>query len=116
MTGIGIEFMTGAMLLSTLHAVSAILFIWIVWRIGRKVFTFVNDNSEVKTLKIKWELIFVAAVIIANVFFAGAQPRLSIQTLPDRELIEYQNNDDEIIIETPPPRTEKLEGFTPLKE
>jgi hypothetical protein len=33
----------------------------------------------------------------------------------NRDLIQYQDSNQEVIIETPAPRTEKLEGFTPLK-
>lgn len=114
MSGIEIDFMTGAMLMSTLHAASALLFIWIAWRVIRKSTDFANDKIE--TLNLKWELIVSGIVIIANLFFAGAQPRLTIETLPNRELIEYQRNDDDIVIETPAPRTETLDGFQSLGE
>jgi hypothetical protein len=42
--------------------------------------------------------------------------KIAIDTPVSRELVEYQDNDKEIVIETPAPRTEKLEGFKPLKE
>jgi hypothetical protein len=114
MESIGIEFMSGAMLLTTIR-VAFLLFVgWIIYRIVRKLLEY-DHTGEYKS--IKWETIFLGFAIIFGIFFAGAtQPKLTIETTPDRELIEYQRNDDEIIIETPPARTEQLDGFTPMNQ
>ena len=44
------------------------------------------------------------------------QPKIAIQTPPNMQLEAYQNQDDPVEIVTPPARTEKLDGFTPLKK
>ena len=43
------------------------------------------------------------------------QPKLSLDPVQNRALIEYQENDEEVVIETSPPRTEELQGFESLK-
>lgn len=113
--GMGIDFMTGAMLLSTIRLISFLFFVWIMYRIVKKATLFVNEESNDKTLNIKWEIVGIAAIVLFTTFFgSAAQPRLTIEVPQDRELIEYQRNADEIVIETPPPRTENLDGFTPM--
>lgn len=116
--GMGIDFMTGAVLLSTLRMGVFLFFLWIMYRSGKKIWTFANDDSnDAKTPNLKWEIVGLAAIFMFAIFFgSAAQPRLTIETAPDRELIEYQRNDDDIVIETPAPRTETLDGFTPMNQ
>lgn len=114
MDGIGIDFMSGAMLLTTIRVVFLLIIGWIIYRIVRKLLEY-DHTGEYKS--IKWEAIFLGFAIIFGIFFSGAtQPKLTIQTTPDRELIEYQRNDEEIVIETPAPRTEQLDGFAPMNQ
>jgi hypothetical protein len=113
---IGIEFMTGAMLLSALKMVFTLVFIWVLYRVGRKFYVFATDTSHEKTINLKWELAYIFGVVIISIFMGpAAQPKLTLEVPPNRELIEYQSGED-VVIETPEPRTEKLEGFTPLKK
>lgn len=113
---IGIEFMTGAMLLSSLKMALALIFIWVLYRAGRKFYAFIVDESDEKTLNLKWELTYIFGVVMVSIFMgSAAQPKLTLEVPPNRELLEYQSG-AEVVIETPEPRTEKLEGFTPLKK
>lgn len=114
---IGIEFMTGAMLLSAIKMAMFLIFIYMIYRVGKKFYDFtVSDNHE-KTVNVKWELIYIFGVIMFSIFMGSAgQPKLTLEVPKDRELIEYQSNTKEVVIETPSPRTEKLDGFTPLKD
>lgn len=115
--GMGIDFVTGAVLLSTIRLIAFLFFVWIFYRIVKKATLFVNEESNDKTLNIKWEIVGIAAIVLFTTFFgSAAQPRLTIETAPDRELIEYQRNEDDIVIETPAPRTETLDGFSPMNQ
>jgi hypothetical protein len=111
-----IEFMTGAMLLSSIKMALAMIFIWVLYRAGLKFYTYIVDDSDTKTLNLKWELAYIFGVVMVSIFMgSAAQPKLEIDVPVNRNLIEYQSG-EEVVIETPEPRTEKLEGFTPLKK
>jgi len=115
MGGIGIEFMVGATLLSFISLMGFLFVAWLIYRVARKVYKHSQDETKETPLNIKWEMVGLAVVMLFSIFFSSAsQPKLTINTLPDRELIQYQNNNDEIVIETPKPRTTPLEGFRPL--
>lgn len=117
MSGIGIEFMVGATLLSFIRMVIVLFIAWLGYRVGNKIYKFIISEEDEKELNIKWEIVGIASIFLFAVFFgSAAQPRLTIENTPDRELIEYQRNTDEIVIETPPPRTETLDGFSPMNE
>lgn len=44
------------------------------------------------------------------------RPKITINTQPNRALIEYSNDRTPVEIITPPPRTEFMQGFEPLKK
>lgn len=113
---IGIEFMTGAMLLSAIKMALVLVFLWVLYRAGRKFYVYTTDVSDEKTLNLKWELSYIFGIVMVSIFMgSAAQPKLTLEVPQNRELIEYQSG-EEVTIETPEPRTEKLEGFTPLKK
>ena len=113
----GIEFMTGAMFFAFVNLLIAFVFGYFLYRISQKIWIFSNSSDEDATLKIKKEIFFIGGIILYFIFFGSlTQPKLEINTLPNRDLIEYQEQQEEVIINTPPPRTENLEGFTPLKK
>ena len=118
MSGMGIEFMTGAMLLSAINAATILVIVWMVYRIVKKIFKYVNDDSlQKEKINAKIELFVCGMALVFNIFFASAAvPKLTIETTPNRDLMEYQRNTEEVVIETPPPRTQILDGFRPLNE
>lgn len=58
------------------------------------------------------------ALVLLVAFFVSrgtVAPKVVIDTPPNKELQQY-NRQKEVEIFTPPPRTENLKGFKPLKE
>lgn len=114
---IGIEFMTGATLLSAFKMVLFLIFIYMLYRVGKKFYDFSVSQDKEKSVNVLWELVYIFGAILITVFMgSAAAPKLTLEVPKDRELIEYQTNTQEIVIETPEPRTEKLDGFSPLKK
>lgn len=109
----GIEFMTGAVLLSTITVIFYIILAVAAFNLGSKL---VSYFVEEKPFKARWELSIFFIVIVGSLFYSSAAaPKLKIETPVNRDLIEYQTG-KEVIIVTPPPRSETLEGFEPLKK
>lgn len=110
---ISVEFMTGALLLSSLQIALLVFTLWVIWRLFNKVQLHL---AKEKPLKIKFELgyLFITAIFSVYIGTAG-QPKLKLDVPTNRALIEYQSG-EEVVIETPALRTETLDGFTPLKE
>jgi len=110
----GIEFMTGATVFALFNLVSFLIFVFIGWKIYS--YSFAMKEPNIRLLK-RW-VIAATAYVLFSAFFGitAAGPKLTIDPVQNRELIEYQNNREEAVIETPQPRTENLEGFTPLKK
>lgn len=107
-----LEFMTGALVLNSITAVLILLLLLALYRIGRAVYLFaVEEQPPRVTLELTYLFIFV---FISAVYGTASQPKVAIDVPKSREQIEYEEN-KEIVIKTPPPRTETLEGFTPLK-
>lgn len=114
---IGVEFMTGAMLLSALKMVIFLVFVYMVYRVGKKFYDYSISEDEEKSVNVKWEFSFLFLAIVFSTFMGSAgQPKLTLDVPVNRDLIEYQSDTKDVTINTPPPRTEKLEGFFPLKE
>lgn len=109
-----VEFMTGAVLLSTLHVTLVLAVLYVLFRIGQKVYRHLGADQP---LNIKWELAFMAVFLIFTLLVGGAgQPKITIDVPKSRELIEYENDRRDITIVPSEPRTKDLEGFTPLKQ
>ena len=112
----GLEFMTGATMFALFNLIILLFAVWICYRILKKCYSFITSEEENKTVNIGIELFALGFIIVMSTFFGGVtQPKLTLDPVQNRELIEYQSNSEEVVIETPPPRTEKLDGFTPLK-
>lgn len=113
----GVEFMAGATLFALINLTIFLVVAFVLYRIAKKLYKFANDDSPEKTVSIKKEIFALGLMILASVFFGSlAQPKISIDTPPNRDLIEYQENNREVVIEEVAPRTETLEGFDPLKK
>lgn len=114
---IGIEFMTGAMLLSAIKMSIFLIFIYMIYRVGKKFYDYSISEDEEKSVNVKWELSFLFLAIVFSTFMGSVgQPKITLEVPANRDLIEYQSNMKDIVIETPAPRSEKLDGFSPLKK
>ena len=117
-----VEFMTGATVFALINLTVSFALGYLMYRLTRKIWIFTSSPGEdiVKdkvTLSIKKESVLIIGIASYLIFFGSlAQPKLTIDPVQNRDLIEYQDNTEEVVITTPPPRTEKMEGFTPLKE
>ena len=112
-----VQFMAGATLFALVNLAILLVAIFIMYRIGVKLYKFAIDDSPEKTVSIKKEIFALGFIILIPIFFGSLpQPKISIDTPPNRDLIEYQENNREIVIEEVTPRTETLEGFNPLKK
>lgn len=112
-----IEFMTGATVFALINLTFVLLMCYMMYRIITKTIRY--ERKEIERLNTHKEIaIFCVSAIILFGIGVGtaAQPKLKIDTSPNRPLIEYQEEDSEVVIQTPPPRTETLDGFEPLKQ
>ena len=107
----GIEIMTGATLFALIRLAFATIFLFMLYRIVKKL---TKDSEEKQNF---WPEISVLTLMMLLVFFfpTSAAPKLTIDTPPNRELIEYQRG-TQVEIVPAEPRVEYLQGFTPLKE
>lgn len=112
-----LEFMTGATVFALINLIILLTGLYFAYRFGYKIVNYYLTDPEERKVNFKFD-IFVAIILCAflMVFGSVSQPKLSINPPENRELIEYQNNREEIVIETPAPRTETLQGFEPLKK
>lgn len=106
------EFMTWATAFALLNFIGFIFILYLFSRGARKLYASLTKGSFSFPKEFYFLLVLGALYIFLG---SAAQPKLSIDPVQNRQLLEYQNNNQEVIIETPPPRTEKLEGFTPMK-
>lgn len=110
----GVDFMIGATWFALIsYAVFAVSFL-ILLSIAVKLYRlFTSDEDEVH-ISIKKECIAIFLIVTVGLFFGSSiQPKISIDVPPNRNLIIYQEDISDIVITTPPPRTEKLDGFEP---
>jgi hypothetical protein len=95
------------------------IFIFIVmtalfWSI--MIYFFSKDKISLKSFKFPTTYFILGLLFM--VFVAPSMvitPRVTISTQENQNLNRYQENRDEVIIVTPPPRVEFLEGFRPLR-
>ena len=111
---IGIEFMTGAAIFGAIRTLGVMIAAWMVYRIAKKAFIHYQSKDQDPPGILTESLVLVCFAIGMTFFGSAASPKLSIDVPESIELKNYQKNDDEVVIETPPPRTEKLDGFTPM--
>lgn len=114
--GFGLDFLFGSALFGVLNILSlivvllVILIIWTLMIVATK-----EDQTTLRDFKAVIisgiiGLLLIGLLIPSTVI----QPRVVIQTQPNSALIEHLENQSEIVIITPEPRTETLEGFRPL--
>ena len=112
-----VEFMTGATVFAFVSLLVFLVFVYFLYRVVCKVWTYSNSTDKDAVLNIKKEIVLISGIVLFFVFFGSVtQPKLTINPVQNRALMEYQDNTGEVEIVTPPPRTEKMDGFTPLKE
>jgi hypothetical protein len=110
----GIEFMTGAAMFALVNLIGVLLFLFFFFRGGKKIY---KDFKGYEKCGVPIDLYYLMIIGMLFVFFGSSvQPKFTIETPINRELIEYQGTNERAIVETPAPRTETLQGFTPLKE
>ncbi len=114
----GVEMMWGAMFFSALQ-VGTFLFLgyitarvgMILWQNREKEKMEEADQKQLRRYLVMGTVFAVIGFFITN---GAAQPKISIQTSPNRSTFEQNTAPVEIV--TPPPRYEVLEGFEPLKK
>lgn len=120
----GIEFMTGAASFATLNFLVFLLVIasglFIGYKlIGVTVSGTMDHYEETGKIKIVGKRYIVFAILFGSFLFflsSNIQPKVAIQTPVNRELMEYQEKNEPVVIVIPEPRTQNLDGFSPLKE
>jgi uncharacterized membrane-anchored protein len=111
-----LEFMTGATVFALINLILFAVACYFSYRLAVKLGSYLTSDEEDKRVNFKVEMFVMLALLAAMVFFGSvSQPKLSLDPVANRDLIEYQNQNKEVVIETPPPRTEDLQGFESLK-
>ena len=114
--GFGLSFMTGAAVFGVINLAAMVatlvlcFVLWILVVVYRNDWTFTLSDLK----PIVFAAIASALVVIFLIPFTVIQPKVSITVPESPALVEFKETPREVIINTPPPRTEKLEGFRPL--
>jgi hypothetical protein len=108
-----VVFMPGATLFALANLIGVLIVLFFFFRGGKKIYKdFKGDQKFAVPIDVFYLMIIG---IMFMVFGSSVQPKLAIETPINRELIEYQSSEEKAIVITPPPRTETLKGFSPLK-
>ena len=111
-----IEFMTGATVFALINLTFFCIAAYFSYRLANKLGTYLTTEGSDKTLNAKSEIAVLISILVLMVFFGSvSQPKLSLDPVQNRALMEYQDNAEEVEIKTPLPRTDTLQGFEPLK-
>lgn len=111
-----LSFMTGATVFALINFIVFVVALYIFVRGCMKMYSQWGEHKSFNDVQIPTSFFYIIIVGVASLFFNGvAQPKLSLDPVANRNLIEYQNQDSDVVIETPPPRTESLKGFESLK-
>ena len=94
--------------------VFAAVVLYLSYRIIRILYNYSIDNDHVKTTAWK-EISMLMVVLIIYLDMGTAAPKITIDTGINRELLEYQTNSVDPVIQSISPRTQTLQGFVPLK-
>jgi hypothetical protein len=120
-----IEFMIFGVLFSALQTIQVLLFIFLLVLLAIQLYKLLKLGdvaADELFQKVKYRLLSVSilSLLVILVFMSmvngSTAPKLSIDTPSNSALESYQQNDADIEIITPAPRTETLDGFTPLKQ
>lgn len=104
----GIEFMTFGTLLLLVKVAMMLVIIVTAYRIARKAYHG-NTPSFV-------DYILIAASMLIIFMPVNLQPKITIESSPTYQQQTYKSNDEPIVIEPVAPRTETLDGFTPMSK
>lgn len=110
---ISVEFMPMATLFAIVTWTAVIV---VGYNLFRIVAQYIKYENDLKFKDVKWNVIVISLLMGSYlVFNTGASgARITLDTQPNRAEMEQRFRTDEIIIETPPPRTETMPGFRPL--
>lgn len=111
-----IELMTGAMIFKLLHLLIAVVVIYNVFAIVKKVW-FTESEEPLTWKTLRTNLFVIAAAMVLIYFGSGVSaPKITLDVPKNRDLIEYQSNQTPVQVNPVQPRYEVLDGFTPLKQ
>lgn len=114
--GFGIEYLFGATAFGIFNLASLffmLIMLCFVW--GIVIYFQKEGNVTVGDFKYTGIGLVVGLFLIAMLFPSMViQPRVVISVPPNSALIEHQSQQGEIVIITPEPRIEYLDGFRPL--
>lgn len=111
-----LEFMMGATVFALINFIVFAIALYIFVRGCMKMYSQWEEHKSFNDVQVPTSFFYILIIGVASLFFNGvAQPKLSLDPVANRNLIEYQNQDSDVVIETPPPRTEQLKGFTPIQ-
>jgi hypothetical protein len=108
-----LEFMSGGVLLNLLQ---------LLLTFGTLLVFYLLCSSWIKdtyTNRERVSLLFIGVgLVLFHVFIlsSATQPKMAIDVPAEDSLIDYQRNSEVPEIVTPDPRTDRLDGFTPLKK
>jgi hypothetical protein len=114
--GFGLEMMWGSMFFGTLNLIgmiSVILMILTIW----VAVIFLTVDRPIRIKHFLWLLIFAGLPFLYTGYVAKVTlnaPKVTINVPQSEAAIERSQRNEEIIIHTPPPRVEMLDGFRPL--
>jgi hypothetical protein len=109
----GLDFMINANIFALINLIGTLVIVVLTARAIIKMNRQTKSNTPVTVPLETFYLMIIGVIFI--LFGSLAQPKVSINTPINKELLTYQNRVDEVVITTPSPRTETLEGFTPFK-
>lgn len=113
-----LKLMTGGFVIALLYAILQFTIIGVTVYHGYKIYKNYKKHKTVeKTLaNSKYHLIAIGILVfLLTVFNPAIAPKREIATINSRPQIEY-NRGFEVEIVTPPPRTERMDGFRSLKD
>lgn len=99
-----LTFMTGGMVFFAVKLFAAVLFAKLVYDM------LVHKKFQV------WRIFGLVSLSIIILAPSVIRPKQEIVVPTTIEQKQYQANDEELVIETPEPRTQNLEGFKPMGE
>lgn len=117
-----IAFMSGGLIINLLYAILQFTIAIVLGYHGYQIYKNYQANKESETpVRSTIEKSHIHIIMIGVLFFLltavnpAVMPKREIATIDSRPQIEY-NRGFEVEIVTPPERTERMDGFRPLKE
>lgn len=108
----GVEFQTATTLVLLFRVLISVLLLISLWFFGSNLYTELkNPTPNVKRIIFRFGLIPVVLIILLFAISGGAMSPKGTIHLPNRPALPSQ---EEVVITTPPSRTEYKDGFTPM--